>query len=118
QSLDLVIEDRLFQRIDSLFDSMGWRVVTLKYGRRLEAAFARRGGEALREWIESCPNSLYSSLVYRGGAGFREILRRDLGGTSGLAEILDEHDDGALHSLMTNLGGHDLETILDAFHGV
>ncbi|MFN2378481.1 MAG: 1-deoxy-D-xylulose-5-phosphate synthase N-terminal domain-containing protein [Candidatus Binatia bacterium] len=117
QSLDLVVEDRLFQRIDSLFESMGWRVVTMKFGRRLEAAFARRGGDALQSWIENCPNSLYSTLVYRGGGGFREHLRRDLSGTSGIKEILDEHDDASLHGLMTNLGGHDLETILDAFRG-
>jgi len=117
QSLDLVIEDRLFQRIDSLFESMGWKVVTMKYGRRLEAAFARRGGDAIRDWIERCPNSLYSSLVYRGGGGFRQHLQRDLSGTSGISAILDEHDDTALHALMTNLGGHDMETILDAFHG-
>jgi len=118
QSLDMVIEDRLFQRIDSLFESMGWRVVTMKYGRGLEQAFARRGGDALRQWIETCPNSLYSSLVYRGGAGWRERLQHDLAGTSGIAEILDEHDDDRLHALMTNLGGHDMPTILDAFESV
>lgn len=117
QSLDLVVEDRLFQRIDSLFESMGWRVVTMKFGRKLEAIFQKRGGDAIRNWIETCPNSLYSTLVYRGGADFRQHLVRDLKGTSGIAEILDEHDDPALHSLMTNLGGHDMETILDAFHG-
>ena len=63
QSLDSVVEDLLFQRIDSLFRAMGWEVVTLKYGKRLQEAFARRGGEALRDWIDSCPNSLYSALV-------------------------------------------------------
>src|SRR5215469_63398 len=41
QSLDAVVSDRLFGRIDALFEMMGWRVVTLKYGRLLEAAFAR-----------------------------------------------------------------------------
>ncbi|HXC52298.1 MAG TPA: hypothetical protein VN634_15550 [Candidatus Limnocylindrales bacterium] len=117
QSLDVICDDRLFQRIDSIFESMGWRVVTLKYGRRLESVFARRGGDALRDWIERCPNSLYSSLVYRGGAEFRQHLVRDLGSTSGISEILDEHDDAKLHQLMTNLGGHDLEAIRDAFHG-
>ena len=40
QSLDAVVVDRLFGRIDALFGAMGWRVVTLKYGKRLEAAFA------------------------------------------------------------------------------
>ena len=71
QSLDSVVEDRLFQRIDSTFRAMGWDVVTLKYGKRLREAFARPGGEALRDWIDNCPNSLYSALVYRGGAGWR-----------------------------------------------
>ncbi len=40
QSLDNVVEDRLFQRIDSTFRSMGWNVVTLKYGRRLQHVFS------------------------------------------------------------------------------
>src|SRR5690242_5244476 len=100
QSLDSVVEDRLFQRIDGLFLSMGWDVVTLKYGKRLEQAFARRGGGALRDWIDTCPNSLYSALVYKGGPGWRERLRRDLGQAEGIRELLDEHDDDALHALM------------------
>ena len=32
--------------------------------------------------------------------------------------LLDGHDDAALAALMTNLGGHDLEALLEAFHGV
>ena len=118
QSLDSVVEDRLFQRIDSTFRAMGWDIVTLKYGKRLREAFARPGGEALRDWIDNCPNSLYSALVYRGGAGWRTRLVRDLGPTRGIAALLDEHDDDSLHALMTNLAGHDMESILEAFHGV
>ncbi len=116
QSLDAVVEDRLSQRLDVLFESMGWNVVTLKYGRRLEAAFAGRGGEALRDWIDNSPNSLYSSLVYRGGADWRERILADIGDASGVRELLDGYDDHGLASLMTNLGGHDLATVLDAFH--
>ncbi len=118
QSLDSVVEDRLFHRIDGVFQSMGWDVVTLKYGRRLQEVFERPGGEALRGWIDNCPNSLYSALVYRGGAGWRARLRRDLGSTHGIAALLDEYDDAELHALMTNLAGHDMESVLDAFHGV
>jgi pyruvate dehydrogenase E1 component len=118
QSLDSIVTDRLFHRIDSFFDNMGWRVVTLKYGRRLEAAFERPGGEALRAWIDACPNTLYSALVYKGGSAWREHLIRDLAGVNGIRALLDEHDDESLAALMTNLAGHDLETVLDAFHGV
>src|SRR5215203_3900200 len=78
QSLDAVVSDRLFGRIDAMFEMFGWRVVTLKYGRLLQAAFARPDGDHLREWIDACPNSLYSALVYKGGEGWREHLRRDL----------------------------------------
>jgi pyruvate dehydrogenase E1 component len=115
QSLDAIVTDRLFQRMDSIFHAMEWEVVTLKYGRLLERAFTRRGGDALRAWIDRCPNVDYSALAHAGGAAWRARLRRDLAGTSGIAELLDEHDDRSLHELMTNLGGHDLDTILQAF---
>jgi pyruvate dehydrogenase E1 component len=117
QSLDSVVEDRLFQHIDGTFRALGWHVVTLKYGKRLQAAFERPGGAALRDWIDDCPNSLYSTLVYRGGAAWRARLRRDLGSTRGIPALLDEHDDAGLHALMTNLAGHDLESTLEAFRG-
>ena len=116
QSLDSVVEDRLFFRIEGLFRSMGWDVVTLKYGHHLQQVFDRPGGEALRDWIDGCPNSLYSALVYRGGAGWRQRLKQDLGSTRGIKALLDEHSDTALHELMTNLGGHDMESVLQAFH--
>ncbi len=118
QSLDSVISDRLFGQIDELFRTMGWRVQTMKYGKLLERAFIAPGGEALRDWIDNCPNSLYSALTYKGGAGWREHLKRDLGTSSGIKALLDDHDDAALQALMTNLGGNDLETALEAFHGV
>src|SRR5580692_7429398 len=118
QSLDAVVSDRLFGRIDALFELVGWRVVTLKYGRKLEAAFARPDGAHLREWIDACPNSLYSALVYKGGEGWREHLLRDLNRYPGIRTILDEHDNDALHTLMTNLAGHDMEAVLDAFHSI
>ena len=116
QSLDSVITDRLFARVGDIFRTTGWEVTTLKYGQRLEAAYQKPGGEALRKWIDDCPNSLYSALTFKGGASWREHLRHDLGSTVGIKALLDEHDDDSLHALMTNLAGHDLESILEAFH--
>src|SRR5260221_545258 len=102
----------------ALFEMFGWRVVTLKYGRLLQAAFVRPDGAQLRDWIDACPNSLYSALVYKGGEGWREHLRRDLNRYPGIRAILDEHDDAALGALMTNLAGHDMGSVLEAFHAV
>jgi len=112
QSLDSVVPDRLFGRIEGLFRDMGWNCVTIKYGRKLEAAFAREGGEDLRRWIDDCPNSLYSALTFQGGAAWRQMLQADLGRSRARA-IIDELSDDALGALMTNLGGHDIETLIE-----
>lgn len=116
QSLDGVINDFLFRKIKDFFRTVGWKVVILKYGKRLEAAFEGPAGEALRKWIDACPNPLYSALCFKGGAAWRQHLARDLGGTRGLKTFLDSHDDASLHALMTNLAGHDMDSVLEAFH--
>ncbi|MBT8004847.1 MAG: transketolase, partial [Rhodospirillales bacterium] len=118
QSLDGVVNDHLFQKIKSFFSTVDWEVVTIKYGKRLQAAFEGPAGGALNQWIDECPNQLYAALTYKGGASWREHLKTDLTGTSRLKEFLDIHDDDALHRLMTNLGGHDMEAVLEAFHGI
>ena len=115
QSLDSVVPDRLFGRIEGLFRDMGWNVVTLKYGRKLTAAFARPDGEALRVWIDDCPNSLYAALTFQGGAAWRAALLADLGRIEGVRAIIDPLTDEELGALMTNLGGHDVETVAEAF---
>jgi pyruvate dehydrogenase E1 component len=114
QSLDSVVPDRLFGRIEGLFRDMGWNCVTIKYGRALEAAFAREGGQDLRRWIDDCPNSLYSALTFQGGAAWRQVLLADLG-RSRARRIIDPMTDDELGALMTNLGGHDIETMIEHF---
>ncbi|MDE1145677.1 MAG: transketolase [Azospirillaceae bacterium] len=117
QSLDSIVSDRLWVPIEGMFRSLDWNVQILKYGKKLEAAFAQEGGDALRQWIDTCPNQLYSALTFKGGAAWREALTRDLGTTRGIRHLLDAHDDAALAGLMTNLAGHDLPTLLETFHG-
>ncbi|MEA1015917.1 transketolase [Sphingosinicella sp. LY1275] len=112
QSLDATTSDRMFSRFDEIFASCGWRVVTLKYGRQLEAAFAEPGGAALRDWIDACGNADYAALTYLGGAAWRERLLKD---APTVKPILDARDDDALAALMTNLGGHDMESLVGAF---
>jgi pyruvate dehydrogenase E1 component len=115
QSLDSTVSDRLFGRFDDIFRTTNWNVITLKYGKKLEAAYTKPGGDALEKWIDECPNSLYSALTYKGGKGFREHLVKDIGKVSGIKAMLDEHDDDSLGELMTDLAGHDMESVLEAF---
>lgn len=116
QSLDRVVPELLFAKIEQFFGTVGWTVVTVKYGKKLQAAFAQPGGEVLRQWIDACPNDLYAALCFKGGAAWRAHLESDLGGSPAIRRLLDALDDEALAALMTNLGGHDLEALLEAFH--
>src|SRR5215469_2120988 len=113
QSLDAVVREGLWERYEALFRNFGWRVVILKYGSLLREAFRQPGGERLERWIDTCPNQLYSALVFQGGATWRKRLMEDLG--DDVAPLLATHDDDALARLMTNLAGHDLPTLLSAF---
>ena len=115
QSLDSTTADRMFRRFDDMFQTCGWRVVTLKHGRRQRAAFALPGGKTLEEWIEHCPNADYAALTFLGGAAWRERLMAEIGGKPNVRALLDGFDDEALAALMTNLGGHCVETLAEAF---
>ncbi|RST31633.1 transketolase [Sphingomonas ginkgonis] len=113
QSLDATTADRMFRRFDDMFETCGWKVVTLKYGKQQEAAFGEPGGEALKRFIDETPNAEYSALTYLGGAAWRERLLKDCSGA--VKPILDARDDRQLQSLMTNLGGHDMAALVEAF---
>ncbi|MBU3077931.1 transketolase [Sphingomonas quercus] len=115
QSLDATTADRMFSRFDDIFRTCGWRVVTLKHGKLQRAAFRRRGGPTLAAWIDHCSNADYAALTYQGGAAWRERLRRDLADDGPALRLVDSYDDDALAALMTNLGGHCLESLVQAF---
>ncbi len=74
QSLDAVVREGLWEKFESMFRNFGWDVVIVKYGRLMQAAFAEPGGEALKRWIDNCPNQMYAALCFQGGAAFRKHL--------------------------------------------
>jgi len=115
QSLDSTTADRMFRRFDDIFETMGWRVVTLKHGKLQRAAFTRPGGKSLEDWIENCPNAEFAVLTYQGGAAWRARLTADIGGKPHVKKLLDSFEDDGLAALMTNLGGHCIESLMDAF---
>jgi pyruvate dehydrogenase E1 component len=115
QSLDAVIREGLWERFEALFRNFGWDVVILKHGSLMQEAFKEPGGERLRAWIDSCPNQLYSALTYQGGAAWRKRLLDDLGDQGPVTRLIEKRSDEELAQLMSNLGGHDLPSLLDAF---
>jgi pyruvate dehydrogenase E1 component len=118
QSLDAVVREGLWERFEALFRAFGWDVVILKYGELLHAAFAEPGGEKLRAWIDSCPNQLYSALVFQGGPAWRKHLLDDLGDEAPVRQLIERRSDEELARLMSNLAGHDPTSLAAAFDAV
>jgi pyruvate dehydrogenase E1 component len=118
QSLDAVVREGLWERYQNLFRNFGWDVVVLKYGTLQQAAFREPGGETLRQWIDNCPNQLYSALVFQGGAAWRKRLLDEIGDQGALTRLIEARSDDELARLMNNLGGHDLGAIIEAFDSV
>ncbi len=115
QSLDAVVREGLWARFEAMFRNFGWDVVILKHGALLQAAFAEPGGERLRDWIDACPNQLYSALTFQGGGAWRKRLLDDLGDQGPASRLIERRSDAELARLMSNLGGHDLSSLLTAF---
>ncbi|WP_426032177.1 transketolase [Cypionkella sp. TWP1-2-1b2] len=115
QSLDGIVREGLFQRVESVFQAFGWEVVRIKYGAPQRAAFSEPGGEALRDWIDACPNQLYAALTYQGGAIWRQHLLDDLGDQGEVSALIARRSDAELAELMENLGGNCVQTMAETF---
>ncbi|MGH6728981.1 MAG: transketolase, partial [Sphingomicrobium sp.] len=111
QSLDAVSVDKMVERFDEIFRACGWRVVELKYGKNLAAALAK--DTALKSWFDSLPNADLSALHYQGGNAIRERIDRDLGAKA--KSFLKANDDDAIAALLSDLGGHCMESLVEAF---
>ena len=111
QSLDATSTDRMFERFDEIFASCGWRTIELRYGKKLAAAL--KANTAVAGWLDTLPNADHSALLYQGGAAWRTRIDKDLGKQA--APFLKAHDDEALAALMSDLGGHCMETLIEAF---
>ena len=112
QSLDRVVPGIRIKQWTANFAAAGWHVVEVKYGPVLRAAFARPGGAHLEAWIDSMPNERYQSLFMLYGqelrAGFLD------GAPAEVVTFCQDFDDDRLRDLVTDLGGHDLTSMIEA----
>src|SRR5215218_8907258 len=118
QSLDAVVREGLWEKFETVFRNFGWDVVIVKYGRLMREAFAEPGGEALKRWIDNCPNALYAALCFQGGVAFRKRLHDEIGDQGDVSRLIDRRSDAELLALMSNLGGHDMASMLEAFESI
>lgn len=118
QSLDGIVREGLFERIEKIFDAFGWDVVRVKHGVLQRAAFGEPGGDRLQEWIDTCPNQEYSALTFMGGAVWRKRLMDDLGDQGEVTALIERRSDAELAALMENLGGNCVETMAQTFNAI
>ncbi len=113
QSLDRVVPGIRIDQWRGQFEAAGWHVVEVKYGRLLRAAYARPGGEHLRAWIDAMPNEQYQSLFGMDGTALRKQFLD--GAPQEVEDFIADLTDDELGPLVTDLGGHDLDAMLDAY---
>jgi len=117
QSLDRVMAGARPRQLADMFRAAGWRVHELRWGRALQARFARPGGERLRARLDSLPAPEYQRMLRLPPGGVRKALVTAAGGgiDTALDQLLADVADDALAALIADVGGHDLALILDAY---
>ena len=113
QSLDRVVPGIRLSQWRGHFEAAGWHVVELKYGHLLQRAFVQPGGECLREWIDEMSNEQYQSLF---GLPIPEVRARFLEGAPPEVVVFTrDMGDQELAELVKDLGGHDVQSLIQAF---
>ena len=112
QSLDATSADRMFERFDEIFRSCGWRVVELRYGKKLTGR-ARQASEAERLVRDSCPTpSSRRSTIRAARPGGRASKRISAKRRRRSSRSMTTR---RWRRLFTDLGGHCMETLVEAF---
>ena len=115
QSLDGIVFEKLFEKIINLFELMDWNVEILKYGSKLQKLKQSKSGKKILKWIDDCPNDLFSALTYQGGKDWRKTLLEVFSNDQDTVNLIQSFNDQELNDLMTNLAGHDMESLEIAF---
>jgi pyruvate dehydrogenase E1 component len=116
QSLDRIVPDGRLRQMRAMFEAAGWRVTELRWGRKLQGFFDRRGGERLRERLQTMTNNEYQRLLRLPPGAVRKALVATEAGSLDrtLDRLLSDTSDGALAELVADVGGHDLGLLVEA----
>ena len=113
QSLDRVIPGIRIAQWRAQFEAAGWHVAEVKYGSKLKKAFAQSGSEVFKQWFDDIPNEQYQSLF---GQKLEDLRARFLDGApTGVAEHLKQYSDSELFEILSDLGGHNIESLVETF---
>lgn len=113
QSLDRVVPGMKIKKLAEFFADAGWHVVEAKYGKKLQAAFAKPLGEHLRRYIDDMSNERYQSLFALQGADLRKKFLE--GAPDEVCRFIEGVTDEEIAPLVQNLGGHDIALLLESY---
>jgi pyruvate dehydrogenase E1 component len=113
QSLDRIVPGIRIQQWRAQFQAAGWHVVEVKYGPKLQKAFVEPHGKDLENWIDQMANERYQALFGLAPEQVREFFLQDA--PTEVREFCSNYSDAQLYELVTDLGGHDVEALLDAY---
>ena len=116
QSLDRPTPDGRRAQLRAMFEGGGFRVIELRWGRRLAAIFAEPGGTRLRARLEGLGHADYHALLRLPAGAVRKALVTGAGGEGdpALDALLASRGDEELRELVADVGGHDLAAVLHA----
>jgi pyruvate dehydrogenase E1 component len=113
QSLDRVIPGIRIAQWRAQFEAAGWHVAEVKYGSKLKKAFSASGSEPFKKWFDDIPNEQYQSLY---GKKLEDLRARFLDGApSGVEAHLKQYSDAQLFEILSDLGGHNIESLIETF---
>jgi transketolase N-terminal domain/subunit len=114
QSLDRVVPLIATDRLRGMFTAAGWQVISLKYGRLLEAMFTQPGGDVLRHRTP-CPTPSTSgcsaAIPANCASGSAPAIRLSAGSSPNWTTRPSPWP-------IRNLGGHDFSSLGEAFAAI
>jgi pyruvate dehydrogenase E1 component len=113
QSLDRVIPGVRIAQWRAQFEAAGWHVNEVKYGSKLSRVFEDSNSQRFKLWFDEIPNEQYQSLF---GLTPKEARIRFLEGSpDGVSDFVGKYSDEDLFEILTDLGGHDITSLLETF---
>ena len=113
QSLDRVIPGVRIAQWRAQFEAAGWHVKEVKYGSKLSKVFEDSNSQKFKLWFDQIPNEQYQSLFGLTPEAAR--IRFLEGSPDGVSQFLDHYSDEELFEILTDLGGHDISSLLETF---
>ena len=113
QSLDRVIPGVRIAQWRAQFEAAGWHVKEVKYGSKLSKVFEDSNSQKFKLWFDQIPNEQYQSLFGLTPEAAR--IRFLEGSPDGVSQFLENYSDEELFEILTDLGGHDISSLLETF---